>query len=170
MTQEELAEMLGVNVDAIEKYERSVSFIRGDLERRLSDRPGWSSDVIVRCRLDWQTRQRRPLKKPYRILDDTLVEEILDGSWRDASLASVEMAGAELGVLPQEFGADADVFAPNYETFRDHWGAIMCKNLMVAKWTLPFLLPEDEVLFKAGRLIEFAAQSFPAHILDIARR
>lgn len=35
MTQEELAMILNVSVDAISKYERSLSYIRGDLEYQL---------------------------------------------------------------------------------------------------------------------------------------
>ena len=37
LTQEALAERLGVSVEAVGKYERSLSYIRGDLEPRLAD-------------------------------------------------------------------------------------------------------------------------------------
>lgn len=154
MTQEQLAEELGVSVDAIGKYERSVSFIRGDLEHRLADRLGWSRAEILACRKDWETRQARPVRSRYRVLDDALLDTLFDGSWQAASLASIEMAEAELGQLPTGLAANRDVFLPIYETYRDHWAAIICAGQMVAKWTLPFLLPEDEALFRAGRLIE----------------
>ncbi|MFA3919085.1 helix-turn-helix domain-containing protein [Ruegeria sp. 2012CJ15-1] len=153
MTQEQLAEQLGVSVDAIGKYERSLSFIRGDLEYRLSDRLGWSQADVIACRKDWGAR-RKPANSRYRLLDDTLVETVFEGSWRAACLASIAMADAELHDLPSELEPNVDVFLPIYEIFRSHWAAIMCDGAMVAKWTLPFLLPEDEALFRAGRLIE----------------
>ena len=58
MTQEGLADLLGVSVDAIGKYERSVSFIRGDLEHRLVERLGWSRDEVLACREDWLALQQ----------------------------------------------------------------------------------------------------------------
>ncbi|MDP5219509.1 helix-turn-helix transcriptional regulator [Ruegeria sp. 2205SS24-7] len=153
MTQEQLADLLGVSVEAIGKYERSVSFIRGDLEYRLTERLGWGRGDVIACRKDWDTR-RKPTKSRYRLLDDALVDTVFDGSWRAACLASIAMADAELQDLPCELEANEDVFLPIYETFRAHWAAIMCDGEMVAKWTLPFLLPEDEALFRAGQLIE----------------
>lgn len=154
MTQDGLAELLGVSVDAIGKYERSVSFIRGDIEPQLSKQLGWNTDLIVACRKDWQARQQQPFTDRFQILDDTLVEKVFDGSWRKASMAAVDLAAAELGPLPPEFGANASVFTPIYETYRDHWAAVMCDAQMVAHWALPFLLPEDERLFRAGKFIE----------------
>jgi transcriptional regulator with XRE-family HTH domain len=153
-TQEELAELLGVSVDAVGKYERSVSFIRGDLEHRLADKLGWSRDQILACRDDWEGRNKSSTRSNYRLLDDTAVKEVFDGSWRRACLASITMADAALGPLPEGLEANEDVFLPIYETYRDHWSAVMHHDEMVAKWTLPILLPEDETLFRAGRLIE----------------
>lgn len=154
MTQERLAEMLGVSVDAVGKYERSVSFVRGDLEHRLADRLGWSRDEIVACREDWEARQRHQRQSLYRLLDKEIVDEVFNGSWRDAIRAMIAMAEAELGHLPDELAANEAVFLPIYDTFRSHWAAVMCGDRMVAKWSLTFLLPEDETLFKSGRLIE----------------
>lgn len=154
MTQEELATLLGVSIDAIGKYERSVSFIRGDLEHRLSERLDWTREEILACRGEWESRSLQPNQARYRLLDNAMVDEIFDGSWRNASLASIAMAEAELSSLPDEMAPNVDVFSPIYESFREHWGAIMADGEMVAKWTLPFLLPEDEALFRAGRLIE----------------
>ncbi len=153
-TQEQLAELLGVSVDSIGKYERSVSFIRGDLEHRLADRLGWSRDEILACREDWEARSRRPDQSIHRLLDEAVVNQVFDGSWRQACLASIEMADAALGPLPDGLEANEKVFLPIYETYRDHWSAVMHNNQMVAKWALPFLLPEDEALFRKGFLIE----------------
>jgi len=154
MTQEELAELLDVSVDAIGKYERSVSFIRGDIEHRLASKLGWNRQEIMECREDWESRQSSSGRRNYRVLEEVLVEELYDGSWLKASRAAIEMAQAELRPLPNGLEADIDVFLPIYETFRDHWGGIMLGNRMVAKWALPFLLPEQEARFRAGQLIE----------------
>ena len=154
MTQEELAELLDVSVDAIGKYERSVSFIRGDIEHRLASNLGWNRQEIMECREDWESRQSSSGRRNYRVLEEVLVEELYDGSWLKASRAAIEMAQAELRPLPNGLEADIDVFLPIYETFRDHWGGIMLGNRMVAKWALPFLLPEQEARFRAGQLIE----------------
>ncbi|WP_299849230.1 helix-turn-helix transcriptional regulator [uncultured Roseovarius sp.] len=156
MTQEMLAEMLDVSTDAIGKYERSVSFIRGDLEHRLADRLGWSRDDIIACREDWQNRQQRPHQSAYRALDDALVAELFDGSWRKAIHALIIMVEKELGRLPDELAADAEVFLPIYETYRDSWAAILRDKQFVAKWALPLLMPEDEALFRSGDLLEAA--------------
>lgn len=84
VTQEALAETLDVSVDAIGKYERSVSFIRGDLEHRLSERLGWSRDEILACREDWEARHIGKAKTGYQVLDDAVVDEMFSGSWHEA--------------------------------------------------------------------------------------
>lgn len=154
MTQEELAHLLDVSVDAVGKYERSVSYIRGDLEHRLAANLGWSHQEITQCREDWESRLSSSRRSRYRVLDEALVEELFAGSWAKAILATIEMAEAELRTLPDGLQANADVFLPIYETFREHWGAVMLGDRMVAKWALPFLLPEQEAQFRAGNLIE----------------
>ncbi|SPH24967.1 hypothetical protein DEA8626_04000 [Defluviimonas aquaemixtae] len=154
ITQEMLAERLGVSVDAVGKYERSASFIRGDLEHRLADELGWSREEILACREDWDARRQEPRKGAYRLLDDTLVGEVYGGSWHRAARASIVLANEEFGVLPEELAPNEKVFLPIYETYRDHWAAVMRDGRMVAKWALPFLDFEDEALFRAGRLIE----------------
>ena len=154
MTQEGLAEKLGVSVDAVGKYERSVSFIRGDLEHRLIDRLGWSRGDIQTCREDWEARQKTPGEGAYRLLDDALVHQLFEGSWTQAIHAMIEMADTELGALPAEFASSQAVFMPVYDAYRTHWAAVMHNGEIIAKWALPFLLPEDEAHFKAGKFIE----------------
>ncbi|MDW4548304.1 helix-turn-helix transcriptional regulator [Defluviimonas sp. D31] len=154
VTQETLADMLGVSVDAIGKYERSLSFIRGDLEHRLAEALGWSHDEIVACREDWEARRGAQVRGAYRLLDDEVVDAVYNGSWRDAALASIALAIEEFDALPEELAANERVFLPIYDAFRDHWAVVMRGDRMVAKWTLPFLNAEDEELFRTGRLIE----------------
>ena len=154
MTQEELAERLGVSVDAIGKYERSQSFIRGDLEHRLEDALGWSREDILACRDDWESRRGAAEHTAYRLLDDDVVQSLYGGSWRRASHESIVLAIEEFGALPEELAANDRVFLPIYETYRDHWAVVMHGDRMVAKWALPFLNAEDEALFRAGRLLE----------------
>lgn len=154
MTQEGLAERLGVSVDAIGKYERSVSFIRGDLEHRLAERLGWSSAEIAACREDWHARQKAPDPGRYTLLDEQAVTTSFGGSWNRAIRAAIDMADRELGALPDEMAANETVFRPIYDAFRDHWAVVVQGDRPVAKWGLPFLRPEDEALFRAGKLIE----------------
>ena len=154
MTQEQLADLLGLSVDAVGKYERSVSFIRGDLEHRLTDRLGWTRAEVLACREDWEIQHRRSNKSKYRLLDDTFVKEHFDGSWNLASLASLRFADAEFHDLPPELEVNTKVFLPIYETFRDNWAAVMFDNQMVAKWSLLLLLPADVALFRTGQLLE----------------
>ncbi len=54
VTQEELAVKLNVSVDAIGKYELSLSYIHGDLEYQLQEKLGWSLEDVVACREDWE--------------------------------------------------------------------------------------------------------------------
>jgi transcriptional regulator with XRE-family HTH domain len=167
MTQEELAELLDVSVDAIGKYERSASFIRGDLEHRLAERLGWSREEILACREDWETRQRRAGKGPYRLLDEAAVHDVFSGSWSAAARASIDLASGELGALPREFEVNEDILLPIYETFHDHWAGVMHGDEMVAKWVLSVLTPEDETLFRTRRFTEgnLSAEQFYRPIL-----
>ncbi|NNE81606.1 MAG: helix-turn-helix transcriptional regulator [Silicimonas sp.] len=154
MTQEELAARLEVSVDAISKYERAQSFIRGDLEHRLGEKLGWSRDQILACREDWEHRTRRRDANTYRVLDDDLVGALFDGSWHEAGKASIVLAETAFDALREEFAVNQDVFLPIYERYRDHWAAIMKDGQMVAKWTLPFILPEDVKRLRNGTFVE----------------
>jgi biotin operon repressor len=115
MTQEALAEMLGVSVDAIGKYERSVSFIRGDLEPRLSDALGWSREDILACREDWEIRQHARHGRGYRLLDQSVLDEAFGGSLEAAIVSGLDMAdavvrGVARGFCPFEGDICSDVY------------------------------------------------------------
>ena len=163
MTQDRLAELLGVSVDAIGKYERSLSYIRGDLEHRLIDKLGWSRDDVIACRRDWEAR-RSDSDTSYRLMDDAVVDKLFGGSWRDASRAAVLMTVADFGYLPAELAPNLDVFVPLYETHRENWKAVVKGKEIVAKWALPFLLPEDEASFRAGTLLESELSADRLHV------
>jgi DNA-binding XRE family transcriptional regulator len=154
MTQEELAQLLDVSVDAIGKYERSVSYIRGDLEPRLKDRLGWTRNEIIACRVDWTRRQNDGTEDGLRVLSDALVDELYGGSWKKAAEASLSLAHASFADLPDTLAPNDNVFVPFYESYRDFWSAVFRGNQMVAKWGITVLLPEDERRFRDGRLKE----------------
>lgn len=154
MTQEALAERLGVSVDAIGKYERSVSFIRGDLEHRLVERLGWSRDDVLACREDWSALQQGDGRGQYAILDQTALDRVFDGSLRTAIEAGLAVADAEFGDLPADFAPDPDRFVPLYEATTGQWAMALKQDEIVAKWSLPFLLPEDEARFRNRTFLE----------------
>lgn len=154
MTQEELAELLDVSVDAIGKYERSVSFIRGDLEHRLHDRLNWSRSDIVACREDWQACSQQKTGKRYRILDEAMLTTLFDGSWEKAAAAEHEMSSQQFSGLPDELAADAHVFGPIYSRYPDQWRVVIHDGKVVASWVVLILFPQDEEAFRTGRLIE----------------
>ena len=156
MTQEALADVLGVSVDAIGKYERSVSFIRGDLEHRLAERLGWSREDILACREDWEARQKRSAQGKYRLLDEAVVNKHFGGSWHKAVRAKLKLGQDAFAAMPDEFSPSEEVFLPIYEAFPEMWSAVFCGNQTVALWTLLLLMQEDEDLFRDGRLIETA--------------
>jgi len=154
MTQEQLAERLGVSVEAIGKYERSLSFIRGDLEQRLADQLGWTRSEILACRADWQARQQNGGTGGYRLLDARLVASVFNDDWAAVSDAAIALAHDSFGPLPPELEVCDTVLHTAYQTFRDHWGAVLHGDRLVAKWAVFFLRPEDEALFKSGQLVE----------------
>lgn len=154
MTQEDLAELLGVSVDAVSKYERSVSFIRGDLEHRLSERLEWNRSDIIACREDWEARGHSDTGKKYRILDQQVLDEVFEGSWKKAVAAEHDISSQLFDGLPDELAADAEVFGPIYSRHPDQWGAVLHEDKIVASWVVLILFPEHEEAFRAGRLIE----------------
>lgn len=154
ITQEGLADLLGVSVDAIGKYERSVSFIRGDLEHRLVERLGWSRDEVLACREDWSALQQGAGRSGYAILDQASLDRVFGGSLRAAIKAGLAIADREFGNLPDDFAADPDRFVPLYEATTGQWAAALKDDEIVAKWSLPFLLPEDEARFRDRTFVE----------------
>ena len=79
MTQEALAELLDVSVDAVSKYERSLSYIRGDLEHRLTERLGWGMEDVLACREDWEAGRSRPSGPSHRLLSELDILAEFDG-------------------------------------------------------------------------------------------
>jgi hypothetical protein len=153
LTQEQLAEMLGVSVDAIGKYERSLSYIRGDLEHRLSEQLGWSREEVLACREDWESRARQSGSR-YRVMDNAAPDAIFGGSLETAISANLALATRLLGDLPDQLEVNRDVFAGSMAAFPENWTSVLSGGEMVASWSLIFLLPEDVALFRRGALDE----------------
>ncbi len=105
MTQEELAELLDVSLDAISKYERSLSYIRGDLEHRLTEKLGWRMEDVIACREDWETARSRPSGNSYRLLNDREVLAELGGSLSALMEAIAGMETGDAADLPDGFSA-----------------------------------------------------------------
>lgn len=105
MTQEELAESLGVSVDAIGKYERSLSYIRGDLEHRLVEHLGWGREDVLACRQDWEAGRRSARPQGYRLLRERDILGEFGGSVSAVNHAVAAMETGGQGELPDGFSA-----------------------------------------------------------------
>ena len=152
MTQEQLAERLGVSVDAVSKYERSLSYIRGDLEHSLSEQLGWSREEILACRTDWERRAVEA--NPYRLLDKEVIDEVYGGSLETAIKAKIAFSAKHFDACPEEFAADFNRYVPMYSTFPENWETVMQGREIAAIWSLAFLMPEDEKDFMDCRFLE----------------
>lgn len=152
MTQEELADLLGLSVDAISKYERSLSFVRGDLEHRLTERLGWNRDEVVACREDWESREHKS-QTDYRVFREYDVATEL-GSIEKADIAvqALERAGAH--EFPEGFSASAPIWR---EILRDGAmsGVYVTHNgQLAAHISLVFLNDTLEARFRRRHLVE----------------
>ena len=155
LTQEQLAEKLGVSVDAIGKYERSRSFIRGDLEHLLGERLGWSGDTVRACREDWEVRRAGGrAANGYQLLDDALLNELFEGSWAVATDAAIAFASEYFGDLPVELASDSGAFEPMSIAYPECWRAVVLDGRIVAKWVVYPVLPTVEADFRSGGLLE----------------
>lgn len=111
MTQEQLAEALGVSIDAISKYERSLSYIRGDFEHRLADGLGWSKEDIIACREDWEAGRSNSTADKYRLLDQVGVQEEFSGSATSVNQAVARMEIGDGESLPNGYSAGDKVWS-----------------------------------------------------------
>lgn len=154
MTQEALAELLDVSVDAISKYERSLSYIRGDLEHRLTETLGWRTEDVIACRKDWETGRSRQSGLSHRLLNDRDILAEFGGSRSALNTAIAAMETGDAAGLPDGFSVGDTVWR---DIFRD--GAltgtyVMCGADLVGHVALVFPGPVLEQRFKDRRLEE----------------
>ena len=154
MTQEELANLLDVSVDSIGKYERSVSFVRGDLEHRLVERLGWKPAEVAACRSEWEVNHLRPGQCRYKLLDEMTINETFGGSLENVTTALLNFSHRSMEGLPQQFSAFEGPWSEFNVAFPKQWSAVLFDGEIVAKWVMALLNSADEALFRSGRLIE----------------
>lgn len=151
MTQEELAARLGLSAEAISKYERSQSFIRGDLEPLLADRLGWSAADIRACRIDWAQRRN---DTAYRRLSP----QDLAGRFAAKRAAGENpldvLAWHDFHALPRGFVPDDHIWTELLERFPDQACVLGDDDCSVASWLLMFPDTVLEPAFDARHLRE----------------
>jgi len=97
--------ILNVSVDAISKYERSLSYIRGDLEYQLQEKLGWSLEDVVACRADWEAGRPQHSGSAYRLLNNQEVLSEFGGSSSAVTEAVACMEVDHGDGLPSGFSA-----------------------------------------------------------------
>lgn len=153
MTQEDLAAMLDVSVDAVSKYERSLSFIRGDLEHRLVERLGWRQDEVVACREDWEAGRATPSLPSYRVLREREIVHEFGGSVAAVMTAIAGMESGEPANLPAGFSAGDPAWVAIAEAGALIGAFVMHGADLVSNVALIFPGPEKEKRFR-DRLLE----------------
>lgn len=154
MTQEALAERLGLSTEAISKYERSQSFIRGDFEHRLIERLGWSAAEVAEARADWQGRGAAAGGSAYRVHLGTRMLDAGYAGYADVGRAITRLIEAELPEIAEGFAADDALWVPIISTFPMHGAIVHRGAALVAHWGLQFLDHGLRDRFRAGRFTE----------------
>ena len=152
ITQEELAHLLDISVDAISKYERSLSFVRGDLEHRLLEKLGWSRDEVLACREDWECRARAS-RSEYRVFREYDVASEL-GSIEDADIAVQRLERAGAHTFPDGFSACDPIWQDILRDGSMTGVYVTHEGELVAHISLVFLNEILEAQFLERRLIE----------------
>ena len=148
MTQGELAETLGVSLDAISKYERSLSFIRGDLEARLIDTLGWSREDVVACREDWEAGRRRQTGGTYRLVSEDACIAMFDGSYAACNAAIAALEYGDLETMPDGYSASAEGWVETARSGAVNSVYVFREKSMVAFFGLVFFGPDLEQRFR----------------------
>ncbi|SDX94940.1 Helix-turn-helix [Ruegeria halocynthiae] len=152
MSQEQLAALLGLSVDAISKYERSLSYIRGDLEHLLIERLGWTRDEVVACRQDWENRSSGT-HASYRVLrEHEVAQEYGSIEFADAAVQALELASAH--EFPDGFSACDPIWAEILEDGAMSGVYVMVGDELAAHISLIFLDEDLEARFRECRLVE----------------
>lgn len=153
-TQEQLAERLGVSVDAVGKYERSLSFIRGDFERRLVDRLGWSPAEVTACRVDWETHHLRPTAAGYRLFDAPGLTAFFGAPMREVDREVFALLDAHLPPLPDGFAAENRIWGEIYTRLPSYAAYAVSNGQIVGHWALVLFGPEEAATFRARAFLE----------------
>lgn len=165
MSQEQLAALLGLSVDAVSKYERSLSYIRGDLEHLLVEKLGWTRDEVVACREDWESRSSGT-HASYRVLREHEVAlEYGSIEFADAAVQALELESAH--EFPDGFSACDPIWAEILKDGAMSGVYVMIGDELAAHISLIFLDEDLETKFCECRLVEaeFSLESLRRPVL-----
>ncbi len=154
MTQEQLAERLDLSPETIGKYERSASYVRGDLEARLVERLGWSAADVAACRADWEAHHLRPRQSGYRLMDEAAFGSVFGSDWEAFFRVMIAVLDEEVPDVADDFAGEADLWVPIISRFPRHGGVVLKGDTFVGHWGLQFLSDVDAERFRARTLNE----------------